>query len=74
MCRFHVSNLYSNQLESCLEIANIQLSDDDIDVMLECIGLDDDGTVRCVYCSHEASHFTYHKSVFNFCTSPSIQQ
>jgi hypothetical protein len=33
------------QLETCLEIANVQLSQEDLDIMLQHIGLDDDGTV-----------------------------
>jgi Ca2+-binding EF-hand superfamily protein len=33
------------QVKTCLEIANIQLPEEDLDVMLQSIGLDDDGTV-----------------------------
>ena len=44
-CCFESTKSISTQLETCLEIANIELSQDDLDIMLQCIGLDDDGTV-----------------------------
>jgi hypothetical protein len=48
----HIVECLLFQLETCLEIANIQLSPDELDVMLQCI-VDDDGTVLYGVLYHE---------------------
>jgi|688.fasta_scaffold2819322_1 hypothetical protein len=54
------------QVESCLNIANIQLSEEDLDIMLQSIGLDDDGTVCTDF------YFSAKPAYFNIAT-PCLQ-
>jgi hypothetical protein len=51
------------QLETCLEIANIKLCPEDLDIMLQSIGLDDDGKV-----SELSLRFLMQHAIANFVT------